>query len=147
MLDRFVLGLAVAASTAIAAQAQSFGRSGYGIRGTTPGVIERSLNTQWATGDFSPDKPVYYYAFSQYDIDQIRRWGKVGRCVAAADREGSIAFATAPRGTPAWTATAREIDPAFDSCFVRSGVFARTNGRFRRATVADALGVRLAASR
>jgi len=70
---------------------------------------------------------------------QVQRWGAVGRCVATADRATSLAFVNAKRGSDAFDAAARKLDPLFDQCAQGVRLKSRDDQMLRRAAVADAL--------
>ena len=78
-----------------------------------------------------------------WQVSQILRWGSVGRCVATANPEASLAYVTAPPRSPAALAAAKTLDPAFSSCFAGTHVIAERNVAIRRAAIADALRVKL----
>lgn len=75
--------------------------------------------------------------------EQLLRWGAVGKCVAAKDREASLSYIGSRRGSVEAAAAAERLRPVFTSCLTGSGVIAASNEAYRRAAVADALGVRL----
>lgn len=84
--------------------------------------------------------------FDWRDVDQARRWVRVGRCVAQQDRRASLRYLTSAPGSDAARASYRQLDPAFDRCFRGSGAVSRGVGEYRRAALADALQVTPAGS-
>jgi hypothetical protein len=74
---------------------------------------------------------------------QLLRWGEDGKCVVARAEEASLAYVAAERGTPEAAVAAKRLDPAFTACLAGAGITSRNNKAYRRAAVADALGVRL----
>lgn len=87
--------------------------------------------------------PDRQYLPTKSQADQLLRWGDVGKCVAAQNRDASLAYVTAKRGSPQAVAAAKRLDPVFDACLAGSGILGKSNKSYRRAAVADALGVRL----
>lgn len=87
--------------------------------------------------------PDRQYIPSRSQADQLIRWGEVGKCVAARNRDASFSYVTAKRGSPQAAVAARQLDSAFASCLSGSGIVGKANKGYRRAAVADALGVRL----
>lgn len=79
---------------------------------------------------------------NKWQVRQLVRWGDVGKCVAAKDRDASYSYVVASRGSPAATAAAKRLDPLFDACLSGSGIVQKGNKGYRRAALADALGVR-----
>lgn len=86
--------------------------------------------------------PARQYRLTEWQADQLVRWGDVGKCVAAKDQATSLSYIGARRGSPAAAAAARRLEPTFDSCFAGSGIAGRGNKAFRRAAIADALGMK-----
>lgn len=80
---------------------------------------------------------------TQWQTRQLIRWGTVGRCVAAQDREGSLAYVRTHRNSAQALAAARRLDPVFASCLDGAGIIASGNKAYRKAAVADALNIRL----
>ena len=76
------------------------------------------------------------------DLDQARRWALVGRCVARSDRAGSVAWLASAHDSVSAKAAYERLDPAFDACFAGSGAVSRGVASYRRAALADALGIR-----
>jgi len=76
------------------------------------------------------------------DLDQARRWAQVGRCVARSDRAGSVAWLASAHDSASAKAAYERLDPAFDACFAGSGAVSRGVASYRRAALADALGIR-----
>jgi hypothetical protein len=99
--------------------------------------------------DLGPTRYIYGHPsesrIGQWQAEQLVRWGIVGQCVVAKDREASLSYVAARPGAPEATAAAKRLDPAFASCLVRSGIAVTNNKVLRRAAVADALGMRLSA--
>lgn len=81
--------------------------------------------------------------FDWREANQMLRWAGVGRCVAAKDRAASLSYVMAERGSPEAAAAVERLDPAFAACIADWRVVGRNNGAYRRAALADALGVRL----
>lgn len=79
---------------------------------------------------------------NKWQVAQLVRWGEVGKCVATKDREGSLSYVGAARGTPEAAAAAARLDPVFAGCFAGAGIANKGNKGYRRAAIADALGVR-----
>ena len=77
-------------------------------------------------------------------VRQIMRWGEVGRCVVARDRETSVSYVATSRGSPMAASAVERLDPVIDSCLVGSGVSRKNDKAYRRAAIADALGMRTA---
>lgn len=74
-------------------------------------------------------------------VEQLLRWGAAGKCVVARDPEASLSYVSArPRSAEA-AAAAKRLHPAFASCLAGSGIVERYKEAFRRAALADALGV------
>jgi hypothetical protein len=99
--------------------------------------------------DLGPTRYVYPHSqlpLSERQAEQLVRWANVGQCVAARDREGSLSYVSAKPNSPDAAAAARRLDAAFASCLAGSGVMAKNNKTYRRAAVADALGVRPSSS-
>lgn len=100
---------------------------------------------QGPTSPHIPPEPVFdrQYRPTRLETEQIIRWGDIGKCVAAENRDASLAYVTAKRRSPQAAAAAKRLDPVFDACLAGSGILAKSNKAYRRAAVADALGVRL----
>jgi hypothetical protein len=79
----------------------------------------------------------------QWQVDQLVRWGEVGKCVVAKDREASLSYIAAKRKSPEAVSVAKRLDPAFASCLEGAGIPNKNNEAYRRAAIADAVGVRL----
>lgn len=114
----------------------------------TTGLVLLTTASAALGQDRVPHDPVpdSQYLPTKTQADQLLRWGDVGKCVAAQNREASLSYVTAKkRGSPEATIAAKRLDPVFASCLASSGIVrkANTNKSYRRAAVADALGIRL----
>ena len=82
---------------------------------------------------------------NKWQVGQLVRWGEVGKCVAAKDRDASLSYVVGDRRSPMVSAAAKRLAPVFAACLTGSGIVQKGNKGYRRAAVADALGVRLSA--
>jgi hypothetical protein len=99
--------------------------------------------TEYGASPSAPEPPRVMRP-NKWQVTQLVRWGEVGKCVAAKDREGSLTYVAAARGTDEARAAAARLDPVFAGCFVGAGIANKGNKGYRRAAIADALAVRLA---
>jgi hypothetical protein len=111
----------------------------------TTGLVLLTTASAALGQDRVPHDPVpdRQYLPTKSQADQLLRWGDVGKCVAAQNREASLSYVTAKRGSPEATIAAKRLDPVFASCLAGSGIVRKANKSYRRAAVADALGIRL----
>jgi hypothetical protein len=79
---------------------------------------------------------------NKWQVAQLVRWSEVGKCVVARDRDASFSYVVAPPGSPAALAAAEALKPVFATCFKSAGIAQEGNKGYRRAAIADALGVR-----
>ncbi|MEP9358237.1 hypothetical protein [Sphingomonas sp. KR3-1] len=129
-------GLVMLVAGAAPAFAQSSPVANYGPGGTAPNL--RSFYSAPPGSDIGTPPP---RTFSVRVAGEIARWGDVGKCVAAKDRDTSLSYVTARRGTPEADAAAKRLAPTFDTCFASSPVARKDNEALRRAALGDALGV------
>jgi hypothetical protein len=78
-------------------------------------------------------------------VELMRRWAGVARCVIGRDRNTSLTFVRAAAGSDDAYAAARRLDPIFASCLAGSGVPGPSSVVLRRAALAGALGIALRA--
>lgn len=99
------------------------------------------------TTELTPSQPQARRAMrpNKWQVGQLVRWGVVGKCVAAKDRDASLSYIAAGHGSPMASAAAKRLDPLFDACLSGSGIVQKGNKGYRRAALADALGVRIPA--
>jgi hypothetical protein len=146
MVRNLLIMSGLVAMTATAATAQS-GRSSFNPPQPVTGVARGGpLDPGPMTlyGYEPPRAPAGLPAgLNEWQAEQLVRWGDVGKCVVARDRDASLSYVESKQGSGEALAAARRLDPVFDSCLAGSGISARTNKAYRRAAVADALGVRL----
>lgn len=125
--------------TGTAATAQTFG-SHFSNNGLFPHTGPTYLGP---TRDLPQEAvPTRQARLTKSQVNLLVRWGDVGKCVAAKDQATSLSYIGAKRGSAAATAAARRLEPVFDSCFAGSGIAGRGNKAFRRAAIADALGMK-----
>jgi hypothetical protein len=138
MRRKVLIASGLMAMIAVSAPAYSQNYPHYGV-GMTP-----TYSRGYASNiEYGPNIPPSPDDIDPRQVSQILRWGSVGRCVAAANPEASLAYVTARPRSPAALAAARTLDSAFSSCFAGTHVIAERNVAIRRAAVADALGVKL----
>ena len=136
--DALIVGsLAVTVAVAVPAHAQNVARYEPGMASSG-----RRLPSSPAL-PYLPSAEPFVHRLDPQQVSQVRRWGDVGRCVADLDRDASRSYVTARSGSPEAAAAEQRLDPAFATCLARSGVKRQGNRSFRRAAVADALGMRV----
>lgn len=111
------------------ASAQAFERSFESAPGAIP------------TFGFAPPAKPRLTQWEAQQLVQVQRWAAVGKCVAAQDRDASVAYVVAARKSVAAQEAAQHLAPAFESCFAGSQIADMANDRYRRAAIADALGI------
>jgi hypothetical protein len=131
----FAGALVAMTAVAVPAAAQSVANYKFGMA-PSPRSFE-ALNQHY-TDPYEPSPR----RFSSSEVTVLLRWFEAGRCVVAADREASLSYVGAARGSPAEAASLERLDPAFASCLSSSGLKAKSNKKLRRAAIADALGVK-----
>jgi hypothetical protein len=132
-------GVAVAIAVGMPASGQTVSRHAVGQMPSYPRAMH-SFPSYIGLG--APSHSAAPSEVKAWEVAQLVRWGDVGKCVAAKDRDASYLYATAKSGSPEAKAAAERLDPAFASCLSGAGIEKTRNKAFRRAAVADALGIR-----
>ena len=76
-------------------------------------------------------------------VAQMVRWNAVGQCVSAQDREASLTWINAHRGSAQAAVANDRLEPLFARCLAGAGVTDPRDKALRRAALADALRVDL----
>lgn len=131
-------------------------RSGFIVAALVSGIVLSSPAAAQTRSPIMHAAPPIGFAsyFGRYTLDrpestilpraqqiQVRRWQQVGQCVVDRDRQTSVFYITARRGSDAAGSAMARLKPVFDVCLEGAQIDAPGSQPLRRAAIADALGV------